>query len=152
MLLICLGPSQQGYGTGQRVSQSLGVSLALFCFFCSNSNTAKPGLTRDTCSRFNFLSLSLSFTLSLSLSPSFSDLISLSLSLSLSYERVDEIIWVKTNQLQRIIRTGRTGHWLNHGKEHCLVSVCGWCSMVCVCVVFCCVCVCVILHYVCVWL
>ncbi|MEQ2170537.1 N6-adenosine-methyltransferase subunit mettl3 [Goodea atripinnis] len=38
-----------------------------------------------------------------------------------SYERVDEIIWVKTNQLQRIIRTGRTGHWLNHGKEHCLV-------------------------------
>lgn len=39
------------------------------------------------------------------------------------YERVDEIIWVKTNQLQRIIRTGRTGHWLNHGKEHCLVLV-----------------------------
>ena len=32
------------------------------------------------------------------------------------YERVDELIWVKTNQLQRIIRTGRTGHWLNHGK------------------------------------
>ena len=41
------------------------------------------------------------------------------------YERVDEIIWVKTNQLQRIIRTGRTGHWLNHGKEHCLVGVKG---------------------------
>ncbi|MFT7812726.1 N6-adenosine-methyltransferase 70 kDa subunit [Arapaima gigas] len=40
------------------------------------------------------------------------------------YERVDEIIWVKTNQLQRIIRTGRTGHWLNHGKEHCLVRLC----------------------------
>lgn len=38
------------------------------------------------------------------------------------YERIDEIIWVKTNQLQRIIRTGRTGHWLNHGKEHCLVG------------------------------
>lgn len=37
------------------------------------------------------------------------------------YERIDELIWVKTNQLQRIIRTGRTGHWLNHGKEHCLV-------------------------------
>ena len=37
------------------------------------------------------------------------------------YERVDELIWVKTNQLQRIIRTGRTGHWFNHGKEHCLV-------------------------------
>lgn len=39
------------------------------------------------------------------------------------YERVDELIWVKTNQLQRIIRTGRTGHWLNHGKEHCLVRL-----------------------------
>lgn len=25
------------------------------------------------------------------------------------YERVEEVIWVKTNQLQRIIRTGRTG-------------------------------------------
>jgi len=41
------------------------------------------------------------------------------------YERVDDIIWVKTNQLQRLIRTGRTGHWLNHGKEHCLVGVKG---------------------------
>lgn len=41
------------------------------------------------------------------------------------YERFDEIIWVKTNQLQRIIRTGRTGHWLNHGKEHCLVGTKG---------------------------
>ncbi|BFZ13120.1 hypothetical protein BsWGS_16159 [Bradybaena similaris] len=41
------------------------------------------------------------------------------------YNRVDEIIWVKTNQLQRIIRTGRTGHWINHGKEHCLVGVKG---------------------------
>ena len=41
------------------------------------------------------------------------------------YERVDEIIWVKTNQLQRLIRTGRTGHWLNHGKEHCLVGMKG---------------------------
>ncbi|CAF0896924.1 unnamed protein product [Rotaria sp. Silwood1] len=41
------------------------------------------------------------------------------------YQRCDEIIWVKTNQLQRIIRTGRTGHWLNHGKEHCLVGVKG---------------------------
>ncbi|XP_060074207.1 N6-adenosine-methyltransferase catalytic subunit-like [Ylistrum balloti] len=41
------------------------------------------------------------------------------------YKRVDEVIWVKTNQLQRIIRTGRTGHWLNHGKEHCLVGVKG---------------------------
>ncbi|CAD5113297.1 DgyrCDS2475 [Dimorphilus gyrociliatus] len=42
------------------------------------------------------------------------------------YERCDELIWVKTNQLQRIIRTGRTGHWLNHGKEHCLVGVKGF--------------------------
>ncbi|XP_038069097.1 N6-adenosine-methyltransferase subunit METTL3-like [Patiria miniata] len=38
------------------------------------------------------------------------------------YERTEELIWVKTNQLQRLIRTGRTGHWLNHGKEHCLVG------------------------------
>ena len=32
------------------------------------------------------------------------------------YERIEEMIWVKTNQLQRLIRTGRTGHWINHGK------------------------------------
>lgn len=37
------------------------------------------------------------------------------------YERIEELIWVKTNQLQRLIRTGRTGHWINHGK----VSGCG---------------------------
>jgi len=36
---------------------------------------------------------------------------------------VDELIWVKINQLQRLIRTGRTGHWLNHTKEHMLVGV-----------------------------
>ncbi|KXS17938.1 MT-A70-domain-containing protein [Gonapodya prolifera JEL478] len=41
------------------------------------------------------------------------------------YERVEELIWVKTNQLQRLIRTGRTGHWLNHSKEHCLVGIKG---------------------------
>ncbi|XP_048576672.1 N6-adenosine-methyltransferase subunit METTL3 isoform X2 [Nematostella vectensis] len=41
------------------------------------------------------------------------------------YERCDELIWVKTNQLQRLIRTGRTGHWINHGKEHCLIGVKG---------------------------
>lgn len=41
------------------------------------------------------------------------------------YKLVDELIWVKTNQLQRIIRTGRTGHWLNHSKEHCLVGIKG---------------------------
>lgn len=28
------------------------------------------------------------------------------------YRRVDEILWAKTNQLSRLIRTGRTGHWL----------------------------------------
>lgn len=41
------------------------------------------------------------------------------------YKRVEEIIWVKTNQLQRVIRTGRTGHWLNHSKEHCIVGIKG---------------------------
>ena len=55
------------------------------------------------------------------------------------YTRVDEVIWLKTNQLQRVIRTGRTGHWLkyaihfygrissltlySHTKEHMLVGV-----------------------------
>ncbi|KAG9084370.1 N6-adenosine-methyltransferase subunit mettl3 [Ceratobasidium sp. 392] len=39
------------------------------------------------------------------------------------YTRVDEVVWLKTNQLQRVIRTGRTGHWLNHTKEHMLVGV-----------------------------
>lgn len=41
------------------------------------------------------------------------------------YKQVDELLWVKTNQLQRIIRTGRTGHWLNHSKEHCLIGMKG---------------------------
>ncbi|XP_055388731.1 LOW QUALITY PROTEIN: N6-adenosine-methyltransferase subunit METTL3-like [Condylostylus longicornis] len=41
------------------------------------------------------------------------------------YRRLEEIVWVKTNQLQRVIRTGRTGHWLNHSKEHCLVGIKG---------------------------
>ncbi|KAJ3078920.1 N6-adenosine-methyltransferase subunit mettl3 [Rhizoclosmatium hyalinum] len=41
------------------------------------------------------------------------------------YKRVDEIVWIKVNQLQRVIRTGRTGHWLNHAKEHCIVAVKG---------------------------
>ena len=34
-------------------------------------------------------------------------------------------MWIKTNQLQRLIRTGRTGHWLNHSKEHCLIGIKG---------------------------
>eukprot|EP00340_Litonotus_pictus_P010376 CAMPEP_0170519930 /NCGR_PEP_ID=MMETSP0209-20121228/5160_1 /TAXON_ID=665100 ORGANISM="Litonotus pictus, Strain P1" /NCGR_SAMPLE_ID=MMETSP0209 /ASSEMBLY_ACC=CAM_ASM_000301 /LENGTH=459 /DNA_ID=CAMNT_0010805929 /DNA_START=326 /DNA_END=1702 /DNA_ORIENTATION=+ len=41
------------------------------------------------------------------------------------YERKEELVWIKTNQLQRLIRTGRTGHWLNHSKEHCLVGIKG---------------------------
>lgn len=41
------------------------------------------------------------------------------------YRRVDELVWVKTNQLRRLICTGRTGHWLNHTKEHCLIGVKG---------------------------
>ena len=41
------------------------------------------------------------------------------------YEVINEISWVKTNQLGRTIVTGRTGHWLNHSKEHLLVGVKG---------------------------
>ncbi len=49
------------------------------------------------------------------------------------YKRVDELIWVKTNQLQRLIRTGRTGHWLNQCgfaplPSHPAASCCS-CSM-----------------------
>lgn len=39
------------------------------------------------------------------------------------YIRVDELVWLKTSQLQRLIRTGRTGHWLNHTCEHLLVAL-----------------------------
>ncbi|CDO95745.1 unnamed protein product [Kluyveromyces dobzhanskii CBS 2104] len=41
------------------------------------------------------------------------------------YEVVNELSWIKTNQLGRTIVTGRTGHWLNHSKEHLLVGVKG---------------------------
>ncbi|KAJ3280494.1 N6-adenosine-methyltransferase subunit mettl3 [Borealophlyctis nickersoniae] len=41
------------------------------------------------------------------------------------YTRVDELVWVKIMQLQRLIRTGRTGHWINHSKEHCLIGLKG---------------------------
>jgi len=41
------------------------------------------------------------------------------------FRLVDEIVWVKTTQLQRIVRGQRTGHWLNHAKEHCLVGIRG---------------------------
>lgn len=41
------------------------------------------------------------------------------------YTVSDEVIWIKTNQLNRTIVTGRTGHWLNHSKEHLLIGVKG---------------------------
>lgn len=41
------------------------------------------------------------------------------------YQISDELIWVKLNQLRRTIVTGRTGHWLNHSKEHLLVGLKG---------------------------
>ena len=41
------------------------------------------------------------------------------------YKKVDEIVWIKTNQIHRLIITGKTGHWLNHTKEHCLVGIKG---------------------------
>ncbi|GCE97080.1 hypothetical protein ZYGM_003303 [Zygosaccharomyces mellis] len=41
------------------------------------------------------------------------------------YRVVNEISWIKTNQLGRTIVTGRTGHWLNHSKEHLLVGLKG---------------------------
>ncbi|KAK6461732.1 MT-A70-domain-containing protein [Scheffersomyces coipomensis] len=41
------------------------------------------------------------------------------------YSISDEMIWVKLNQLRRTIVTGRTGHWLNHSKEHLLVGIKG---------------------------
>ena len=42
------------------------------------------------------------------------------------YRPAGELVWIKTNQLQRMIRGGRTGHWLNHAKEHCLVGIKGF--------------------------
>lgn len=41
------------------------------------------------------------------------------------YKICDEMIWIKLNQLKRTIVTGRTGHWLNHSKEHLLVGLKG---------------------------
>lgn len=38
------------------------------------------------------------------------------------YGDIEELIWVKTNQLNRTICTGRTGHWINHTKEHVLFA------------------------------
>ena len=41
---------------------------------------------------------------------------------SWGFADVSMITWVKTNQLGAVVRTGRTGHWLNHAKENCLVG------------------------------
>jgi mRNA (2'-O-methyladenosine-N6-)-methyltransferase len=42
-----------------------------------------------------------------------------------SYIFTDYITWAKTNQINATIATGRTGHWLNHMKETCLVGLKG---------------------------
>lgn len=41
------------------------------------------------------------------------------------YTAIETIVWCKVNQLGRSICTGRTGHWLNHTKEHLLVGIKG---------------------------
>lgn len=41
------------------------------------------------------------------------------------YTFMQELLWIKTNQIQKVAVTGRTGHWLNHVKEHCLVGIKG---------------------------
>lgn len=41
------------------------------------------------------------------------------------YRIADELIWVKINQLHQLQTSGRTGHWLNHSKEHMLVGIKG---------------------------
>jgi mRNA (2'-O-methyladenosine-N6-)-methyltransferase len=41
------------------------------------------------------------------------------------YTIKNELIWIKSNQLSRTICTGRTGHWLNHSKEHLIIGVKG---------------------------
>ena len=41
------------------------------------------------------------------------------------YEKVDEIVWVKVDGTNCITRYGKTGYFLNHSKEHCLVGVKG---------------------------
>lgn len=38
------------------------------------------------------------------------------------YKIGNELSWIKINQLCRTIVTGRTGHWLNHSKEHLLIG------------------------------
>lgn len=47
----------------------------------------------------------------------------LTLSAHGSYRMLDEIVWVKTNQIGGLIRTGRTGHWLNHSKGKAFILI-----------------------------
>ncbi|KAJ3749730.1 hypothetical protein EV360DRAFT_89721 [Lentinula raphanica] len=37
---------------------------------------------------------------------------------SMGYMKVDEVVWMKTTHLQKVYRTERMRHWLNHTKEH----------------------------------
>jgi mRNA (2'-O-methyladenosine-N6-)-methyltransferase len=46
------------------------------------------------------------------------------------YNQVDELVWVKITPQNKITRGGKTGHWLNHSKEHCLVGIKGDCSKI----------------------
>jgi mRNA (2'-O-methyladenosine-N6-)-methyltransferase len=41
------------------------------------------------------------------------------------YKFIDEVTWVKTNQINATVATGRTGHWLNHLKEACIIGIKG---------------------------
>ena len=38
------------------------------------------------------------------------------------YKQIEELVWIKINTFGKIVRSGRTGHWLNHSKEHCLIG------------------------------
>ena len=46
------------------------------------------------------------------------------------YTDIEELVWIKTNQLNRTICTGRTGHWINHTKEHVLFARKGDCKTI----------------------
>jgi N6-adenosine-specific RNA methylase IME4 len=41
------------------------------------------------------------------------------------FQYITDIVWIKTNTVGGTVRSGRTGHWLNHNKEHCLVGMKG---------------------------
>lgn len=42
------------------------------------------------------------------------------------YREVGEVIWCKVDQLNRLLKTGRTGPYINHTKEHCLIGIKGY--------------------------